>query len=79
MLDGDNSPPWDADKEYCSSSVDVYYLCDKLVRVDTSSTLLEVMTTQSYILPGNGVPSFFVLAKGNQFCADFIERVQIGE
>lgn len=78
MLDEPNRPGWDVEKEYSSSTVELYYLSSKLMRVDPESTLLDVMKGDDYVLPKNGVPCFFVLARGNAFCADFVERVEMG-
>ncbi|CAL8110056.1 unnamed protein product [Orchesella dallaii] len=76
MLDRD-PPAWDQEKEYRVDNIEIYYIHQGFVKVDMNSSLGEALKSEKYILPSNGVPSFFVLAKDNRFCEMFKERVDI--
>ncbi|XP_068238262.1 tetratricopeptide repeat protein 4-like [Palaemon carinicauda] len=76
MFGPDASPaPWDSDHKYVSKNLRVFFedKDNKLCKVDTRCSLLQVLTNPRYSVQG-GTPGLIVVVEGSKFMSEFINK-----
>ncbi|KAJ8973926.1 hypothetical protein NQ317_001132 [Molorchus minor] len=69
-----NYPEWDQKKQYTMKNLNVYFetLNRKILKVDTSKTLGDILKMKEYVIKG-GTPSFIILVKHSPVEKQFLK------
>jgi len=71
-------PAWDKENEYRANTVDVNFVnfhTGGHTKIDVDWTIGQVLQHKEFVLPANGVPSFFIMAKNNKMCQALLDRL----
>jgi hypothetical protein len=77
ILENDR-PAWDRDNEYHADTVDVYFVNFQTgghTKINPEHSIGQILQHKLFVLPSNGVPSFFVMAKNSEMCRSLLERL----
>ncbi|XP_053099672.1 tetratricopeptide repeat protein 4 isoform X2 [Hemicordylus capensis] len=79
MIMFEELPPWDVEKKYIPSELELYYEDEEkeeIYQIDTQTTLLQVLQHQRYFIKA-GTPTFLVLVKLAPFSKNYLSRKKI--